>query len=53
VILVDGRFRVDLSECSVTLASQGDYLMRGRPTHGVDEDRAVTMVFSMVARHPA
>ena len=30
VILVDGRFRVDLTECSVTLAVQGDYLMWGQ-----------------------
>jgi quercetin dioxygenase-like cupin family protein len=29
VILVDGTFRVDLTECSVTLAVQGDYLMWG------------------------
>jgi hypothetical protein len=27
IILIDGRFRVDLIECSVTLAAQGDYLM--------------------------
>jgi hypothetical protein len=27
VILVDGRFRIDLTEGSVTLASAGDYLM--------------------------
>jgi hypothetical protein len=29
LILVDGLFRVDLTECSAILAVQGDYLMWG------------------------
>jgi quercetin dioxygenase-like cupin family protein len=51
VILVDGRFRVDLDECSVTLASQGDYLIWGP---GIDHSwQALATSVLVVIRWPS
>lgn len=51
LILVDGRFRVDLTECSVTLAAQGDYLMWGP---GIDHSwEALARSVVVVIRWPS
>ena len=51
VIQVDGRVRVDLTECSVTLASQGDYLMWGP---GIDHSwHALARSVVVVIRWPS
>jgi hypothetical protein len=51
VILVDGRFRIDLTEGSVTLASQGDYLMWGP---GIDHSwQALARSVVVVIRWPS
>ena len=51
IILIDGRFRVDLNECSVTLAAQGDYLMWGP---GIDHSwQALAPSVAVVIRWPS